>query len=180
MMINDDRCSFCQQNRIMACQLTKIEFQNGICYRKRDQCCTRLAAEPSQADHLVPSLKFWVLRVGRILLATVGLYSVCRGANGCPLGCPLPLFSSKLIVSQNELLFWKTTRTNFWTKEGQWILLGAPICSPICGIWFYLHILKKLAKTVKELFSCPFSRTGPVCSFWISLGTWFLWQLSGS
>ena len=35
----------------------------GICYRKRDQCCTRLAAEPSQADHLVPLLKFWVLRV---------------------------------------------------------------------------------------------------------------------
>ena len=47
-----------------------------ICYRKRDQCCTRLAAEPSQADHL--SFAEILSCVGRILLATVGLYSVNR------------------------------------------------------------------------------------------------------
>ena len=49
----------------------------------------------------------------------------CRGANKCSLGYPL----SPFLISHIELTLWKIN-TDFWTKEGRWISLSAPLYTP--------------------------------------------------
>ena len=73
---------------------------------------------------------------------------VQMGAPYC-IHCP-SLVQKIVLVSQNELALSKTS-TNFWTKEGCWIPLGAPICTRTRNSLYVKHITQKYSLDAKVL-----------------------------